>query len=140
MTEKAWVAPSAEGHEAERREQKLVLAYSKRLEDRGVDVRRLKLVPDGEHKPIFTDLYRADLGLLVEAKGTGERGAIRTAIGHSRTTDASSTLLPPVRFSSRNGLAPIFSPCSRPRASSRSGRKVPRSRTLETACSSERAS
>jgi hypothetical protein len=81
MTEKAWVAPSSEGHEAERREQKLVLAYQRRLEQRGAMVGRLKIVPDGEHKPIFTDLYVADLNLLVEAKGTGERGSVRMAIG-----------------------------------------------------------
>ena len=81
LTEKTWVAPSAEGHEAERREQKLVLAYRDRLLQSGVDAVRLKLVPDGEHKPLFTDLYSSTLNLLVEAKGTGERGSIRMAIG-----------------------------------------------------------
>jgi hypothetical protein len=81
LTEKTWVAPNAEGHEAERREQKLVLTYRDHLLRRGVDATRLKLVPDGEHKPLFTDLYSADLNLLVEAKGTGERGSIRMALG-----------------------------------------------------------
>jgi hypothetical protein len=81
LTEKTWVAPSAEGHAAERREHRLVLAYRDRLLARGVDAIRLKLVPDGEHKPLFTDLYSAGLNLLVEAKGTGERGSIRMALG-----------------------------------------------------------
>ena len=81
MTERAWVAPSNEGHEAERREQKLVLDYRDHLKRKGVAATRLKIVPDGEHKPIFSDVYVTDRNLLVEAKGSVERGAIRMAIG-----------------------------------------------------------
>jgi hypothetical protein len=82
MTEVAWVNPRAEGHEANRREQRLVLAYRDHLIAQGHDdIGRLKIVPEGEHKPLFTDLYCRDLDLLVEAKGTAERGAIRMAIG-----------------------------------------------------------
>ena len=81
MTETVWVAPNEEGHEAERREQKLVIAYQQHLEARGVSAGRLKIVPPGEHKPLFSDLYSAELDLLVEAKGTGTRGAVRMAIG-----------------------------------------------------------
>lgn len=107
LTEKTWVAPSVEGHEAERREQKLVLAYRDRLLQRGVDAVRLELVPDGEHKPLFTDLYSTDLNLLVEAKGTGERGSIRMRSASSPTTGGSSTLRQRAQSSCRNALAPI---------------------------------
>jgi len=41
----------------------------------------LKIVPPGEAKPIFSDLYDRTTRTLVEAKGTVERGAIRMAIG-----------------------------------------------------------
>ncbi|WP_445152128.1 restriction endonuclease [Baekduia sp. Peel2402] len=82
MTEVAWVNPRAEGHELNRREQRLVLAYRDHLIARGHDdVGRMKIVPDGEHRPLFTDLYCRDLNLLVEAKGSAERGSIRMAIG-----------------------------------------------------------
>lgn len=81
MTEKTWVAPKSEGHEADRREQRLVLAYQAHLAARGIRADRLKIVPPGERKPLFTDLQVPAFNLLVEAKGTGERGAIRMAIG-----------------------------------------------------------
>lgn len=80
-TEKAFVNPSREPYEAERREQKLVTAYKAYLEREGHDVCRLKIVPPGEAKPLFSDLYDRTTGTLVEAKGTVERGAIRMAIG-----------------------------------------------------------
>jgi hypothetical protein len=81
MTARAWVEPSNEGHEAERREQKLVLAYRDHLKRKGVAETRLKIVPDDEHKAPFSDVYVPDRNLLVEAKGNVERGAIRMAIG-----------------------------------------------------------
>jgi hypothetical protein len=80
-TEKAFVNPSQEPYEAERREQKLVREYQTFLESQGHDVCRLKIVPPGEAKPLFTDLYDRTTGMLVEAKGSVERGAIRMAIG-----------------------------------------------------------
>jgi hypothetical protein len=80
-TEKAFVAPSAEEYEAERREQKLVKAFETHLRRKGHRVFRLKIVPEREAKPIFCDLVDETTGTLVEAKGSVTRGAIRMAIG-----------------------------------------------------------
>lgn len=80
-TEKAFVAPSQEPYEAERREQTLLLAYCEHLRGRGHDVCRLKIVPPGEAKPLFSDLVDRTTNTLVEAKGTVERGSIRMAVG-----------------------------------------------------------
>lgn len=80
-TEKAFVAPSRETYEAERREQALVLAYRDQLVREGHQVQRLKLVPNGEAKPLFSDLFDQTTQTVIEAKGTVERGAIRMAIG-----------------------------------------------------------
>jgi hypothetical protein len=80
-TEKAFVAPSREEYEAERREQTLVLAFRDHLEKQGHTVNRLKIVPRGEAKPLFCDLIDRTTNTLYEAKGTVERGAIRMAIG-----------------------------------------------------------
>jgi hypothetical protein len=80
-TERAFVAPSHEPYEAERREQKLVVALKAHLERKEHDVCRLKIVPPGEAKPIFSDLYDGTTATVVEAKGSVERGAIRMAIG-----------------------------------------------------------
>jgi hypothetical protein len=81
QTEKAFVAPSHEPYEAERREQKLVLELEAHLRSAGHNVFRHRILPSGEARPIFTDLYDATSGMLVEAKGTVERNAIRMAIG-----------------------------------------------------------
>ncbi len=80
-TEKAFVAPSHNPYEAERREQALVIAFKEHLESKGHQVSRLKILPPGEAKPLFSDLYDSTTGTLVEAKGTVERSAIRMAIG-----------------------------------------------------------
>ena len=80
-TEKAYVNPSREPFEAERREQKLVLALEKHLVGLGHTVNRQRLLPSGEARPIITDLFDVTTGTLVEAKGTVERNAIRMAIG-----------------------------------------------------------
>jgi hypothetical protein len=80
-TEKAYVAPSRQEYEAERREQGLVLAFQDHLDKKGHDVDRLKIVPSGEAKPIFCDLIDNSTNTLYEGKGTVERGAIRMAIG-----------------------------------------------------------
>jgi hypothetical protein len=80
-TEMAFVAPSQEPHEAERREQVLVLAYCEHLRGRGHDVCRLKIMPPGEAKPLFSDVIDRTTNTLVEAKGTVERGSIRMAVG-----------------------------------------------------------
>ncbi len=80
-TELSFVSPSHEPHEAERREQKLVLAFRDHLLAKGHEVSRLKILPQGEAKPLFSDLIDRTSGTLYEAKGTVERGAIRMAIG-----------------------------------------------------------
>jgi hypothetical protein len=80
-TERAFVAPTAGPQEADRREEALVLAFRDHLQRRGHDVVRLKLVPPGEAKPLFTDLIDRSANTLYEAKGSVERGAIRMAIG-----------------------------------------------------------
>lgn len=80
-TEKAFVAPSREADDAERREQVLVLAFRDYLVSQGHEVSRLKIVPPGEAKPLFSDLIDRTTNTLFEAKGTVERGAIRMAIG-----------------------------------------------------------
>ncbi len=80
-TEMMFVAPSHQSYEAERREQKLVLAFRDYLLAKGHEVSRVKIVPPCEAKPLFTDLIDRTSGTLYEAKGTVERGAIRMAIG-----------------------------------------------------------
>ncbi|HET7417118.1 MAG TPA: hypothetical protein VFJ61_05800 [Solirubrobacterales bacterium] len=80
-TEKAYVNPSREPYEAERREQKLVLSLEAHLVALGHEVSRQRLLPPGEVRPIITDLFDATTGTLVEAKGTVQRNAIRMAIG-----------------------------------------------------------
>lgn len=80
-TEKAFVAPNMEACEAERTEQALVLAFRDHLLKQGHVISRLKIVPPGEAKPLFSDLIDRTTNTLFEAKGTVERGAIRMAIG-----------------------------------------------------------
>lgn len=80
-TEKAYVNPSREPYEAERREQALVLALRAHLIGLGHEVKRQRLRPPGEARPIITDLFDLTTGTLIEAKGTVERNAIRMAIG-----------------------------------------------------------
>lgn len=80
-TEKAYVDPSREPYEAERREQKLVLALESHLIALGHSVHRQRFLPPGESRPIITDLFDTATGTLVEAKGSVERNAVRMAIG-----------------------------------------------------------
>jgi hypothetical protein len=67
---------------AERREAKLITAY---LEFRRATslpkLRRLKIKPTGEVQPLYTDLYDPEAKLVIEAKGTVTREAIRMAVG-----------------------------------------------------------
>ena len=42
---------------------------------------RLKILPPGESKPLFADLYDETENVLIEAKGTTHRAAIRMALG-----------------------------------------------------------
>lgn len=94
-TERTFVSPSSEPYEAERREQTLVLAFREHLLRQQHEVSRLKIVPPGEAKPLFSDLIDRTTGTLYEAKGTVERGAIRMAIG--QLADYSRFVQPPPR-------------------------------------------
>jgi hypothetical protein len=80
-TEKAYVNPSREPFEIERREQKLVLALEAHLIAQGHEVSRQRFLPPGEVRPIITDLFDVTTGTLVEAKGSVKRNAVRMAIG-----------------------------------------------------------
>ncbi len=80
-TEATFVAPTRAAGEAERREQALVIAFRDHLLKQGHQVSRLKIVPPGEAKPLFADLMDRTTSTLFEAKGTVERGSIRTAVG-----------------------------------------------------------
>ena len=80
-TEKAVVEPAREPYESERLEAKLVkkfIAWSRRA---GHEYKRFRIVPRGEAKPIFSDLYCKENNQLIEAKGSVSRDAIRMAIG-----------------------------------------------------------
>jgi hypothetical protein len=80
-TEKVFVAPSHVSYEADRRERALLLAYRDYLLQQRHEVTRLKIAPPGEAKPLFADLIDRTTNTLYEAKGSVQRGAIRTAIG-----------------------------------------------------------
>ena len=80
-TEKSFVDPNRDSYEAERREGKLVQQFSDYLRSKGHKVSRHRILPIGENRPLLTDLYVADLGLLVEAKGSVTRENVRMAIG-----------------------------------------------------------
>lgn len=80
-SERFFVEPSREPYEAERREARLVSEFCNYLKQRGLKPTRLRIKPEGEIKPLFCDVYVQSTGLLVEAKGTVERGAVRMALG-----------------------------------------------------------
>jgi hypothetical protein len=58
--------------------------YESHLRQRGHDVARLKIVPPGEHRPLFCDLFDRTANTVIEAKGSVTREAIRMAIGQLR--------------------------------------------------------
>jgi len=67
---------------AERREAALVTQYLEFRRSSGLHpLRRLKIKPVGEVLPLYTDLYDPQTRLLIEAKGTVTRDAIRMAVG-----------------------------------------------------------
>jgi hypothetical protein len=81
ITESTVIGGEREPYEAERREQKLVLAFADWLERQGREVCRYQLLPDDEPAPIFCDVIDKTTNTLYEAKGTVARSAIRMAIG-----------------------------------------------------------
>jgi hypothetical protein len=81
-TEQYTVNPQSEPVEADRREARLVNALKGFLEtQKQLTVLRNRFRIPGEIKPCYTDLFVKELNLLVEAKGTTERGSVRMALG-----------------------------------------------------------
>jgi hypothetical protein len=80
-TEKAFVNPTGQSYEADRKEASLVEELAQFIRTTGQAVCRQKVLPEGERKPLFTDLYIKELNLIVEAKGSATRESVRMAIG-----------------------------------------------------------
>jgi hypothetical protein len=80
-SERVYVQPDHQPYEAERREQQLVLAYCAFITQQGSRITRHLIRPEGEAKPMFSDVYDVTRNNLLEAKGTVTREAIRMAIG-----------------------------------------------------------
>lgn len=80
-TERTYVDPSRAPYESERREAALVQSYKGHLERAGHTVKRKRIYPPGEAKPLYTDLHDITDNVLIEAKGSVTREAIRMAIG-----------------------------------------------------------
>jgi hypothetical protein len=67
---------------AERREAALITEYLEFRRLSGLPkLCRLKIKPAGEALPLYTDLYDPQMRLIIEAKGTVTRDAIRMALG-----------------------------------------------------------
>jgi hypothetical protein len=81
LTERMVITPNAKPREGERREQKLVHELAEWLEAGGHQVCRLELHAEGEPAPIRCDLFDKSANVIIEAKGSVLRGAIRMAIG-----------------------------------------------------------
>ena len=101
-TERAFVTPDREPHEAERRESDLVHRYRDHLLRQGREVSRLRVVPAGESAPLYSDLWDQDGQELIEAKGGVTRDQVRQAVGqlcdYGRFVDAKTrTVLLPSR-------------------------------------------
>jgi hypothetical protein len=79
--ESAFVNPSGKTYIADLIEKKLVLALRDHLVTSGHSVGRLKILPQGEAKPLFSDLWDETASFLVEAKGSVARESVRMAIG-----------------------------------------------------------
>jgi hypothetical protein len=81
VTERMIIDGVREPYEAERREQKLVIALSNHLERSGHATCRLQFRPEGEAAPLYCDLFDSTTNTLYESKGTVTRLAVRMAIG-----------------------------------------------------------
>ena len=81
QSERFVVDPDRKPYEAEKREARLVKEFCAFLAKQGKKAERLRIVPKDEAKPIFCDVYIEADGMLIEAKGTVNRNAIRMALG-----------------------------------------------------------
>jgi hypothetical protein len=103
-TERSFVSPDREPYELERKEASLVHRYRQYLQQQGHEVDRLRLVPPGESRPLYSDLWDETSRELVEAKATVTRDSLRMAVGQ---------LLDYGRFAQASSLAVLLP--SRPR-------------------------
>jgi hypothetical protein len=119
-TERTFVTPDREPYEQERREAGLVKRYEAHLIAQGHNVSRLRVVPPGESRPLFSDLWDETTRELVEAKGSVARDRLREAVGqlvdYGRFADAKThAVLVPERprtdllaFLAAAGVAVVF--------------------------------
>ncbi len=94
ISESTVVGGERQLYEAERREQKLVLAFANWLESHGHEICRYQLLPADEPAPLFCDIFDLTTNTLYEAKGTVARSAIRMAIGQLADYSRLLTSLP----------------------------------------------
>lgn len=73
--------PGQAPYQAERREAGLVGGLRDYLEGMGHHVTRNRIIPPGEVSPLYTDLFDQTDNLLVEAKSTTTRDAVRMGVG-----------------------------------------------------------
>lgn len=104
-TERAFVSPDQLPHEAERREAELVHRYRDHLIRQGHQVQRLRILPAGETSPLYSDLWDATTGELIEAKSGATRNEVRMAVGQ---------LLDYARFAQPKSLAVLLPSEPRP--------------------------
>ncbi|NUW37134.1 restriction endonuclease [Nonomuraea sp. SMC257] len=81
VTERTFVTPSRQVDQVDRTENQLLVDFSGHLRGKGHTVTRHQFLPEGEKRPLFTDLYDENLQLLVEVKGSATRTSVRMAIG-----------------------------------------------------------
>lgn len=81
LTERTVFEPGREPIESERREARLIQSYRAFLSALGYQTTRHRIRPAGEPQPIITDLFDLSRDILIEAKGSCTREAIRMAIG-----------------------------------------------------------
>lgn len=110
LTERTFVNPNRETYTAERKEASLVLDLADYLRSKGHKVCRHQILPEGETRPLFTDLYVEAIDLLVEAKGSGTRENVRMALGQLADygrflSPAASAILIPARPRRRDLIA-----------------------------------
>ena len=80
-TERANVSPDREPYEAELAEAKLVGRYCDYLQAMGHSVGRLRVLPPGESRPIYSDIWDGTTRELIEAKSSVTRDHLRQAVG-----------------------------------------------------------
>ncbi len=77
-----FAAAAVEERTAERREAELIETYRAYRQRQGFGaLKRLKIKPSGEAQSLYSDLYDPETRLVIEAKGTVTREAVRMALG-----------------------------------------------------------